>query len=60
MSRKNVVITVGIVAIVAAVAASTLYFWREKPLTVTTETLKTCVLEAIVSASGKIHTHRLW
>src|SRR5712691_221833 len=58
MSRKSVLITLGIAVIAAAVVASTLYFRREKPLTVTTEAIKTRDLEAIVSASGKIQPHR--
>src|SRR5438876_5593580 len=58
MSRKKLLLIIGIVAIVGAGVATTLYFRREKPLTVTTETLKTRDLEAIVSASGKIQPHR--
>src|SRR5712692_11196655 len=58
MSRKKPLIIVGIAVIAAAVVASTLYFRREKPLTVTTEAIKTRNLEAIVSASGKIQPHR--
>jgi HlyD family secretion protein len=59
MSRKNVLIIVGIVLVAAAVVAANLYFKREKGLTVTTEAIKNRDLEAIVSASGKIQPKRL-
>src|SRR5215831_4272245 len=59
MSRKNILITAGIVVVAAAVAGANFYFKREKGLTVTTETIKTRDLEAIVSASGKVQPQRL-
>src|SRR5437762_12806608 len=59
MSRKNVLIVVGVVLVAAAVVAANLYFKKEKGLSVTTEAIKTRDLEAIVSASGKIQPKRL-
>jgi HlyD family secretion protein len=59
MSRKNVLIVVGVVLVGAAVVGANLYLKREKGLTVTTEAIKTRDLEAIVSASGKIQPKRL-
>src|SRR6185295_1754108 len=59
MSRKNVLIAVGIVLVGAAVVAANLYFKKEKGLSVTTEAVKARDLEAIVSASGKIQPKRL-
>jgi HlyD family secretion protein len=49
----------GVVLVGAAVVGANLYFKREKPLTVTTEVIKTRDLEAVVSASGKIQPKRL-
>src|SRR5437773_3046342 len=59
MSRKKLLIIVGVVLLGAALAASSLYFKRDKGLTVNTEVVKTRDLEAIVSASGKIQPKRL-
>jgi HlyD family secretion protein len=59
MSRKNVLIAVGVVLIGAAVVAANFYFRKDKGLTVTTDVIKTRDLEAIVSASGKIQPKRL-
>src|SRR5437773_3149690 len=59
MSRKKLLIIVGVVLLGAALAASSLYFKRDKGLTVNTETIKARDLEAIVSASGKIQPKRL-
>src|SRR3954466_9587426 len=59
MSRKNVLIVLGIVLVAAAVVGANLYFKRDKGLSVTTETIKSRDLEAIVSASGKIQPKRL-
>ena len=59
MSRKNVLIVAGVVAVGAAVAGANLYFKREKGLTVTTDVIRTRDLEAIVSASGKVQPKRL-
>src|SRR5476649_2105263 len=59
MSRKSLTTIVALVAVVAAAIGGTLYVRREKPLTVTTEGIKTRDLDAIVSASGKIQPKRL-
>jgi HlyD family secretion protein len=59
MSRKNVLITLAVVLVGAAVVGANLYFKKDKGLAVTTETIKTRDLEAIVSASGKIQPKRL-
>src|SRR3954454_11380855 len=59
MSRKNVLIVVGIVLVAAAVVAANLYFKKDKGITVTTDVIKTRDLEAVVSASGKIQPKRL-
>ena len=59
MSRKNVFITIVVVLIGGAVVAANLYYKKDKGLTVTTESIKTRDLEAIVSASGKIQPKRL-
>jgi HlyD family secretion protein len=58
MSRKNVLIAIGVVLVGAAVVAANLYFKKDKGLTVTTEVIKSRDLEAIVSASGKIQAKR--
>src|SRR5215471_18111747 len=59
MTRRNVLITLGVLIVAAAVVAANLWFKREPTLTVTTETIKARDLEAIVSASGKIQPKRL-
>jgi HlyD family secretion protein len=59
MSRTKVIVAVALVAIAAAAIGGTLYVRREKPLTITTELIKSRDLEAIVSASGKIQPKRL-
>jgi len=59
MSRKNVLITIGVVLVAGAIIGANLYFRRDTGVTVTTETIKTRDLEAIVSASGKIQPKRL-
>ena len=59
MSGKNILITVAVVLVAAAVVGANLYFKRDTGLTVTTETIKARDLEAIVSASGKIQPKRL-
>ena len=58
MSRKNVLIVVGVVLLGAAVVAANLYFRKDKGLAVTTEQIRARDLEAIVSASGKIQAER--
>src|SRR5580765_1282319 len=59
MSRKNVLIIIGVVLVAAAVVGANLYFKKDKGLTVSTEVVKTRDLEAIVAASGKIQPKRL-
>jgi HlyD family secretion protein len=59
MSRKNILIVLGIVLVAAAVAGANFYFKREKGLTVTTEVIRSRDLEAVVSASGKVQPKRL-
>src|SRR3954471_3583286 len=59
MSRKNILIVAGVVLVAAAVVAANFYFKREKGVAVTTETIKSRDLEAVVSASGKIQPKRL-
>src|SRR5919106_4227147 len=59
MSRKNILIAVGVVLVGAAVVFANLYFKRESGLTVTTEAIKVRNLESVVSASGKIQPKRL-
>ena len=59
MKKKNVLIVLVIVLVAGAVVGANFYFKREKPLTVTTEAIKTRDLEAIVSASGTIQPKRL-
>ena len=59
MSGKNILITVGVVLVAAAVVGANFYFGRDSGLTVTTEQIKARDLEAVVSASGKIQPKRL-
>src|SRR6266508_2038359 len=59
MSRKNILIVIGVVLVGAAVVFANFYFKRDKGLTVTTEAIRTRDLEAVVSASGKIQPKRL-
>ena len=59
MKGRNILIASGVVLLGGAVVAANLWFKREKGLTVTTESVKTRDLEAIVSASGKIQPKRL-
>ena len=59
MSRKNVLIIVGVVLVAAAVVGANLYFKKDKGLTVNTEVVKARDLESIVAASGKIQPKRL-
>jgi HlyD family secretion protein len=58
MSRKNILITLAVVIAGAAVVGANLYFKRDKGVSVTTETIRTRDLEAVVSASGKIQPKR--
>jgi HlyD family secretion protein len=57
-SRKKVLITLGVVAVGAAVVAANFYFKREQGKEVATEALKKRDLEAVVSASGKVQAKR--
>jgi HlyD family secretion protein len=59
MKRRTVVILGVVILIGAAGGGATWWFRREKVPTVTTETIKTRDLEAVVSASGKIQPKRL-
>src|SRR5437762_4546703 len=59
MTRKNVLIGVGVVVVVGAVVGANLYFKKDKGLAVTTEEIKSRDLDAVVSASGKIQPKRL-
>jgi len=58
MSAKKVWTIIGVVLIGAGVVAANLYYRRDKGTSVTTETIKTRDLDAIVSASGKIQPKR--
>ena len=58
MSRKNVLITIAVLLVAAAVVGANLYYRRDTGATVTIETIKARDLEAIVSASGKIQPKR--
>ncbi|HVZ23723.1 MAG TPA: efflux RND transporter periplasmic adaptor subunit [Vicinamibacterales bacterium] len=58
MSRKNVLITLAVVLVGAAVVGANLYFRRDTGVAVTTETIRARDLEAVVSASGKIQPKR--
>jgi HlyD family secretion protein len=59
MTRKNVLIAVGILLLAGAVVAANLWYRRDSAVTVTVEAVKARDLEAIVSASGKIQPKRL-
>jgi HlyD family secretion protein len=59
MSRKNVLITIAVILVGAAIVGANLYYRRDNGIAVTTETVRTRDLEAIVSASGKIQPKRL-
>src|SRR5256885_6283174 len=59
MSRKNILIILGVVLLGAAVIGANLWYQRKPGATVTVEAIKTRDLEAIVSASGKIQPKRL-
>src|SRR5262245_39197305 len=59
MKKRNVWIVLAVVVIGAAVAAVNLYYRRDKGVVVTTETIKSRDLEALVSASGKIQPKRI-
>src|SRR5213594_5241137 len=59
MTGKNALVAVAVIAIGAAVTATSLYFRRDKTVVVTTEVIRSRDLEAVVSASGKIQPKRL-
>jgi HlyD family secretion protein len=59
MSRKKILIGLGVLLVVAAAAGASFYFRKDKGLIVTTEAIKVRDLEAVVSASGKIQPKRL-
>ncbi len=59
MSRRNILIVLGVILLGGALVAANLWYKKETGLTVTTEVVKTRDLEAVVSASGKIQPKRL-
>lgn len=59
MSRKKILIGLGVLLVAAAAAGASFYFRKDKGLIVTTEAIKARDLEAVVSASGKIQPKRL-
>jgi HlyD family secretion protein len=59
MTRKNVLIALGVILVGAAVVAANLWFQRNTSPAVTVEAIKARDLEAIVSASGRIQPKRL-
>src|SRR5258707_3798279 len=59
MSRKRILIGLGVLLVAAAAAGASFYFRKDKGLIVTTEAIKVRDLEAVVSASGKIQPKRL-
>ena len=58
MTRKKVLILIGIVVVLGAVVAANVLYKREPGLSVTVEALRARDLEAFVSASGKIQPKR--
>jgi HlyD family secretion protein len=58
MSRKNILIALGVVVVAGAVVGANFYFKRDTGAPVTVEAVKTRDLEQIVSASGKIQAER--
>jgi HlyD family secretion protein len=59
MSRKKILIGLGVLLVVAAGVGANFYLKKDKGLVVTTEAIKVRDLEAVVSASGKIQPKRL-
>src|SRR6516162_3505992 len=59
MTGKNILIATGVVLLGGAVVGASLFFKRDKGVTVTTEAIRARDLEAVVSASGKIQPKRL-
>jgi HlyD family secretion protein len=58
-AKKKVLIATAVVLVLGGLVGANLYFRRDTGVAVTTETIKTRDLEAIVSASGKIQPKRL-
>jgi HlyD family secretion protein len=58
VSRKKLLIIIGLVLVAAAAIGGTFWFRRQNVLTVNAETLRARDLEAVVSASGKIQPKR--
>ena len=58
MNRKKILIAVGVVVVLGAIAAVNLTYERSNGVEVTTEAIKARDLEAVVSASGKIQAKR--
>src|SRR2546425_12208638 len=56
---RNILIGGSVVVVGAAIVAANLWFKKDKGIAVTTETIKTRDLDAVVSASGKIQPKRL-
>src|SRR5438093_8078047 len=59
MTRKNVLIVVGVVVVAVAVILANVFLLKDSGVLVTTEAIKSRDLEAVVSASGKIQPKRL-
>ncbi len=58
MNRKKILIAVGVVVVLGAIAAVNLTYERSTGVEVTTEAIKARDLEAVVSASGKVQAKR--
>jgi HlyD family secretion protein len=58
ISRKKIIITVGVVVVLAAIVVANLVFRRTDATAVEVEAIRKHSLEAIVSASGKIQPKR--
>ena len=59
MNRTKILASLGVVLLLAALAAANLWWQRDTGLHVTVEAIKSRDLEAVVSASGKIQPKRL-
>src|SRR6186997_2223611 len=57
-TRKKVIITIIVVAVLGAAAGANIYFRREQGPQITAEAIRARDLEAIVSASGKVQPKR--
>ena len=58
--KKKLLIGIGVVVILGAIAFANFKFKRVEGVTVNTETIKFRDLEALVSASGKIQPKKWW